>query len=186
MQLTQSIIDDFKAGRLESFYREAYPSLLLYATRILTDGYAFLAEDCVQDCIFRCYQERHRITTPSAWKAYLYTAVHNATVSILRHHRVQEAFAQEADEAFDVDTSQHYIEQETLDLLYAAIEGLPAKYRTLFELSFEKGLSNPEVAELLHISVSGVKKQKSRLVELLRSSMPGDTLALLPLLCIAG
>ena len=60
------------------------------------------------------------------------------------------------------------IEQETLDLLYRAIDELPERYRTLFKLSFEQGLKNAEVAHLLHISESAVKKQKSQFIRLLR------------------
>jgi len=179
MQLTQAIIDDFKAGRVDAFYREAYPALLVYATRILSDGYAFLAEDCVQDCIFRSYQQRDKITDPSSWRTFLYTSVHNAAVSILRRHQVHEKYISQPDETHSPDSSLAYIEQETLDLLYAAIDQLPEKYRAIFELSFEQGLSNPEIADLLHLSVSGVKKQKSKMLNHLRANLPKDALVLL-------
>ncbi|MBQ0023823.1 MAG: sigma-70 family RNA polymerase sigma factor [Prevotellaceae bacterium] len=179
MKLTQAIIDDFKAGKLDSFYHEAYPSLLTYAVRILTDGYAFLAEDCVQDCIFQSYQNRNRITDPISWKSFLYTTVHNSAISILRHHKAHENFLNTPKDDTDQDSSQLYIEQETLDLLYSAIEKLPEKYRAIFELSFEQGLSNPEIAEQLHLSVSGVKKQKSKMIQLLRSSLNNEAFIIL-------
>ena len=58
MQLTDAIISDFKAGRLDAFYAEAYAPLLTYAARLLGGQYALLAEDCVQDAIFTSYQHR--------------------------------------------------------------------------------------------------------------------------------
>lgn len=179
MQLTQTILDDFKAGKLDSFYSEAYTSLLSYATRILTSEYAFLAEDCVQDCIFRSYQMRHDLTDPSRWKSLLYTSVHNSAVSILRHQSAQQNYLNAYDEQPEQDISLRIIEQESLDLLFAAIDSLPDKYRTIFTLSFEKGLSIPEIANLLNLSISGVKKQKAKMLQLIKDQLPKDSLALL-------
>lgn len=182
MKLTQAIIDDFKAGKLDAFYKEAYPSLLMYATRILTDGYAFLAEDCVQDCIFRSYQERNKISSPIAWKSFLYTSVHNSAISILRHYKVHDTYLSRLEEGIEDDASEMMIEQETLDMLYSAIDMLPQKYRTIFELSFEQGLSNPEIAAELNLSVSGVKKQKSRMLEIIRSSVSDKSVVMVLML----
>lgn len=178
MLLTQNIIDDFKTGRLDSFYREAYPALLTYAVRILSDGYAFLAEDCVQDCIFRSYQERDKITDPHSWRSFLYTSVHNAAVSILRRQKVHETYLGQAQIVMD---SPSFIEQETLDLLYAAIERLPDTQRAVFELSFEQGLSNQEIADQLGLSLSGLKKRKAKMIDALRHSLPKDVFVLLML-----
>lgn len=171
MQLTQTILYDFKAGKLDSFYSEAYTSLLSYATRILTPEYAFLAEDCVQDCIFRSYQQRHSLTDPSRWKSLLYTSVHNSAISILRHHSAQQHYLSTNDNLTEQDISLSIIEQETLDLLFSAIDSLPEKYRTLFTLSFEQGLSIPEIADQLNLSISGVKKQKSKMLTILRDKI---------------
>lgn len=180
MELTQAIIDDFKAGNLDAFYREAYPALLTYAARQLADGYAFLAEDCVQDCIFRSYQERDRITDPVSWRAYLYTSVHNACANLLRHHRVHADYVSQSSSASEMsNVALSFIEQEAFDLLYDAIDRLPDKYRRIFDLSFEQGLSNSEIAQMLSLSVSGVKKQKSKMLQMLREALPKESLMLL-------
>ena len=71
------------------------------------------------------------------------------------------------------DLSLDFIEQETITLLYEAINTLPEKYRTIFELSFEKGLKNAEIAQQLHVAEITVKKQKGRLIELLREKLKG-------------
>ncbi len=183
MKLTKDIINDFKAGHLDSFYREAYPALLTFASRILTDGYAFLAEDCVQDVIFKSYQERDKIVDGNSWRSYLYTSIHNSAISLLRRNKVHSQYVEQNQEQFEKDSAQLFIEQETLDLLYDAISHLPAKYQTIFEMSFEQGLSNPEIAELLQLSISGVKKQKSKMISMLRDNLNKEALTLL-LMCI--
>ena len=58
-----------------------------------------------------------------------------------------------------------------LDLLFDAIRSLPERYRRLFDLSFEQGLKNAEVAALLNISESAVKKQKAALIKQLRDEL---------------
>ncbi len=74
-------------------------------------------------------------------------------------------------ENYENDFSINFIEQETLTLLYEAIDALPEKYKTLFDLSFEQGLKNAEVAKLLNISEVAVKKQKSQFKSLLHNRL---------------
>lgn len=179
MTLTESIIQEFKAGKLEQFYKEAYPSLLTYATRILSDGYAFLAEDCVQECIYKSYEERDKITDPISWRSFLYAAVHNKAVSILRQNKAQHRYLELSQVAQEEDFSLTMIEQEMLDQLFHAINQLPEKYQHLFELSFEQGLSNTEVAQALGLSLSGMKKQKSKMLEMLRKNISKEAMLLL-------
>ncbi|MDE7475007.1 MAG: sigma-70 family RNA polymerase sigma factor, partial [Duncaniella sp.] len=65
------------------------------------------------------------------------------------------------------------IEQETMDIFFAAIDALPVRYREIVELSFEQGLKNEEVAGLLGITEVAVRKRKIRLIELLREKLGG-------------
>ena len=170
MQLTPTIVADFQAGRLDTFYAEAYAPLLTYAARLLGERYALLAEDCVQDAIFASYQRRQEIASPGQWKTYLFRLVHNGAVSILRKHQAQQNYLAEQS-GVEADFSRTLIQQETLDALFAAIDQLPERYRRIFDLSFEQGLHNTEIAELLSISTRAVVKQKARLVELVRTHL---------------
>ena len=56
------------------------------------------------------------------------------------------------------------------------------KKNIIFELSFEQGMSIPEIAKLLDISESGVKRQKRRMLDMLKASLSDESLALM--LCI--
>lgn len=84
---------------------------------------------------------------------------------------------------------QKNIEQETLELLLDAIRRLPERYQRIFELSFEQGLKNAEIAVILGVSESAVKKQKHALITYLRNDLmkhaDGDFISfLLFLLCV--
>ena len=64
--------------------------------------------------------------------------------------------------------------QETLDRLYLAIDQLPDQLHRIFELSFEEGLSHKEIAAILQLSPHTVKKQKAKLIQLLREHFKDD------------
>ena len=72
------------------------------------------------------------------------------------------------------DASRAMIEHEMLDALYAAIEDLPAEYRTLLRMSFEEGLKNAEIAQRLGVAEITVKKRKAKMLEMLRDKLGGN------------
>ena len=174
MEISEQIYKDFKSGHIDSLYAECFSSLKSFAARYLTDNYAMMAEDCVQDAIVNAYQTRQTFTSPMQMKAYLYTCVRNACISILRKVNSQQNYLSEQDEEYERELSAAIIEQETLDRLHAAIRELPEKYRQLFELSYEQGLHHAEVARLLGITIDGVQKRRTKIVSILRDKFKDD------------
>lgn len=173
----EQIFEKFKKGEIDDLYRRMYARLLLFATARLGDDVSFMAEDCVQEAIYKTYLHRDELSTPAVFKSYLYSCINNQAITYLRKQEARENCVSQADT--EVEFLSSYIEQETLDLLYEAIGRLPAKYRDLFHLSFEEGLKNAEVAKLLQVSDSTVKKQKGQMIEWLRKEMlTGDELGL--------
>lgn len=166
MEVYKQVFAEFKEGTINSFYEKMYPELIIYASRLLGSEFSFLSEDCVQDAVFQTYKQRHSFSSPFQLKAYLYTCVRNKGISILRKGKAQSNYIAQI-ENYENDLSISFIEQETLTLLYEAIDALPEKYKTLFDLSFEQGLKNAEVAKILNLSEIAVKKQKSRFKSLL-------------------
>lgn len=173
----EQIFEKFKKGEIDDLYRRMYARLLLFATARLGDDVSFMAEDCVQEAIYKTCLHRDELSTPAVFKSYLYSCINNQAITYLRKQEARENYVSQADT--EVEFLSSYIEQETLDLLYEAIGRLPAKYRDLFHLSFEEGLKNAEVAKLLQVSDSTVKKQKGQMIEWLRKEMlTGDELGL--------
>ena len=84
MDISDQILKDFKSGRIDSLYAEGFSSLKAFAARYLTDSYAMMAEDCVQDAIVKAYETRHTFTSPLQMKGFLFTCVRNACISFLR------------------------------------------------------------------------------------------------------
>ena len=161
---------DFCSGTMEDVYADIYPALMLYATRFLGHDYAFLAEDCVQDSIYKTYLNRKQIASASQLKSYLYTSVRNKAISILRKGSSKKNFLKIADIS-EADITTELIEQETMRMLFTAIDNLPESYKAIVEMSFDEGLKNAEIAKRLGISESAVKKRKARMLDNLRNSM---------------
>ena len=164
----EKIFIDFQQGKIDSLYKYMYSKLILYASRCLGGEMSFMSEDCVQDAIFKAYQERDTFLSAAAFKSFLYVCVHNQSVSILRKQMAQENYLANREEE---DFQNSLMEQEVLDLLFDSIRSLPEKHRRLFDLSFEQGLKNAEIAELLNVSESAVKKQKAGLIKMVREEM---------------
>ena len=175
MKIDEHMVEQFRQGDMESFYMESYPSLLRYATRVLGEPYAHMAEDCVQEAVFKVYEKRAKFDKPSEMKAYLFSAVHNEIVDLLRKLGRQEQFAgsQEWIENSPVDS---YLLQETLDLLYKAIEQLPNDLKTIYNMTYEQRLKGHEIAQQLKISTTTVARQKSRLIDTLRQQFKKNDL----------
>ena len=173
MTTPEHILAEFKSGKLETFYKNTYGQLLLYASRYLGNDYSFLAEDCVQDAIYKAYQQRETFSSVSTFKSFLYCCIRNAAIDILRKNHAQENYLSQQEE--DIEFLNSIIEQETLNLLYTSIANLPEKYQKIFELNFQQGLKNAEIATLLGVTESAIKKQKAQMIELLRKDLRKKT-----------
>lgn len=177
MLISQQTYNDFVSGRIESFYATAYTPLLMYVMRTLGSDFSFLAEDCVQDAVFQAYQHRDSFDNNTKLKAYLYRCVHNNAVTLLRksnsHSNYLASMEKENGEEL---INAGIIEQETMDILYDAIERLPQELRAVFEMGFEQGMRNNEIADALGVSVATVKKRKAKLIHSLREMLTTETM----------
>lgn len=174
MEIDEQLYNDFRQGHIDSLYREAYASMAAFAARYLTDDYAMMAEDCVQDAIEKAYRTRTSILSASQLKAYLYTCIRNSCVSLLRKTSSRANYIAQQDTIEDEHQSAAIIEQETLDLLHQAIAELPEKYQQVFELSFEKGLTYADAAQRLGITIDGYNKRRAKMISLLRKRFKGN------------
>lgn len=169
-----SIYRSFIAGDVTPFYEHLYPGLLVYASRQLGDELSYLAEDCVQDAVMSSYTQRADLKTSMAWYAYILKCIFHSSVGLVRKHRSRNNYLDSSEqEPVTPDLDVAILEQETLDMLHAAIESLPLKYRTILRMSYSEGLKNAEIAQRLGVAEITVKKQKAQLLALLRERL-GD------------
>lgn len=174
----EPIFSEFKNGNLRPLYKSLYRDLLLYASSFLPGNLAILAEDCVQDSIEKAYYERTQFASYAHLKAFLYRCIHNQAISLIRSDQASQNYytAISDSDISEEDILIAYIRTETLSRLYNAIDGLPPEMRQLLELSFEKGLKNKEIANLLGVAEITIKKKKALMLTFLKKGLTNSHL----------
>ena len=164
-----AVFEAFRRGELELFYKKCYPGLILYAIHLLGQEKGYLAEDCVQDAVYKSWERRASFDSIHSLKAFLYTSIKNDIISIHRKDSARQHYIKQLDEAIFFRNT--LIDQEAQVLLYNAINELPEKMKEVFQLSFMEGLKTTEIAERLQLSDSSVRKYKLKSLEMLRAKL---------------
>lgn len=171
------LLFEFRAGRIDAFYRTLYRGMVLYAVKLLGDEKDLLAEDCVQEAIYDAWKIRETFSSFNALKGYLYTAIKNDIISIHRKAGSRERYLRQLEDP--VFSRNAVIDQEAQRLLYEAVNRLPEKMKLVFEMSFIEGLKTTEIAERLRLTDSSVRKYKAGALELLRTQLKSSLFSFL-------
>jgi len=170
------ILSDFQKGNLSSTYEVLYKPLLIFASKKLTDKFSFLAEDCVQEAIFKAYTKRKEFNSEMSFKSYLYLSVRNKAIDILRNSNAGDRYLRITD-TLDEGSINDFIEQDVLNQLYLIVDKLPERERQLF-FDYSDGLSTKEIAKKLGLSESMIKRNKASMIAHLSESMSDEMLLL--------
>ena len=118
-------------------------------------------EDTVQEAFISLWEKRKHFDHLNALKAFLYTSVRNKCLNHLKHQAVLQKH--ETALIYELESEQfftnHIIEEETFNQLFAEIRNLPQAAQEIMLLALN-GLKNQEIADELNLSVNTVKTQK--------------------------
>ncbi|MEV0091959.1 SigE family RNA polymerase sigma factor [Streptomyces sp. NPDC050738] len=127
----------------------------LYATAYHLTGDRFEAEDLLQSALFSTYRAWDRISDKAAVGGYLRRTMTNLHISAWRRRKLNEYPTEELPEtANDTDAMRG---TELRAVLWQALARLPELQRTMLVLRYYEGRTDPEIAEILDISVGTVK-----------------------------
>lgn len=155
---------------------ERYHTRLCYfAARLLPPGQ--VPEDIVQEAFVQLWQKRDQFPDLINIKSFLYTAVKNRCLNILRHDRVIRKYGDLLrQEQPQTDALHGIIETEVLQKIHQALEKLPDGCRNVLHLSYFEEMKNKDIAEQLNVSVNTVKTQKKRALQILRTLLKATPL----------
>lgn len=135
------------------------------------------AEEVAQDALWTAARKIQMFKGESAFGSWLYRITANAAYMKLRSRRAKanEIALEDVLPVFDGD-GRHFepmddwstrvddqaLQGELRDVLESAISGLPPDYRTALVMHDLEGLSNPDIAEALGISLPAVKSRIHR------------------------
>jgi RNA polymerase sigma-70 factor (sigma-E family) len=138
----------------------------LYATAYHLTGDRFEAEDLLQSALFSTYRAWDRISDKAAVGGYLRRTMTNLHISAWRRRKLNEYPTEELPEtAGETDAMRG---TELRAVLWQALARLPELQRTMLVLRYYEGRTDPEIAEILGISVGTVKSSIWRSLRRLR------------------
>ncbi|MFR9796279.1 SigE family RNA polymerase sigma factor [Streptomyces sp. MS06] len=138
----------------------------LYATAYHLTGDRFEAEDLLQSALFSTYRAWDRITDKAAVGGYLRRTMTNLHISAWRRRKLNEYPTEELPETVGDTDAMRGTELRTV--LWQALARLPELQRTMLVLRYYEGRTDPEIAEILDISVGTVKSSIWRSLRRLR------------------
>lgn len=138
----------------------------LYATAYHLTGDRFEAEDLLQSALFSTYRAWDRISDKAAVGGYLRRTMTNLHISAWRRRKLNEYPTEELPET--VGESDAMRGTELRAVLWQALAKLPETQRTMLVLRYYEGRTDPEIADILGISVGTVKSSIWRSLRRLR------------------
>ena len=160
----------------------------VYRLAIRITGNEQDAEEVTQDALWTAARKIHTFKGESAFGSWLYRITANTAYQKLRGRQSKknevswEALFPSFDELgnhldpgsdWSAKAEEPALQKELREVLSAAIGDLPDDYRTAFLMHDVEGLSNPEIAESLGISLPAVKSRVHRSRLFLRQRLSG-------------
>lgn len=157
----------------ENIFRAYYKSLYHFAYSYVKDE---SAEDVVQTVFLNVWINREQWNPPGTVKQYLFKAVRNEALNMIRHKQVEAEAEEYVTRIFDELKRRSYSEEgpeaeKLKKAIQEGVEQLPPACRQIFLLNRTSGLTYAEIADVLEISFSTVSTQIGRALKHLRNHL---------------
>jgi len=150
-----------QADEVQSLYQQHGPGLLLYACSLL--GRKHAAEDVLQQVFMRILQQN---TIPEEPKPYLFRAVHNTALNLIRGESTQVELA-DTEPWFEAPEQDHTARLT----LTTELMRVPQDQRQVLVLHLWGGLTFDEIASVLGISLNTAASRYRYALQKLRAAM---------------
>lgn len=172
------LISKIKYGDEDAFnkaFELYYPRLCFFADNILHDF--DLSRSVVQQVFVDMWIKHESLNIFFSLKSYLFQAVKNETLDILKHRKVENKYLESFHGKEESTWFQDQIEEAELnDRINSAIQELPPKCREIFVLCRFEELKYSEIAEQLNISVKTVEMQISIAMKKIKTKLTDSQL----------
>ncbi len=156
----------------ENIYRQYWEPLFNKAYSYLRDEND--TKELIQELFVELWQNRHTLEIHTSLSGYLQSATRFKVLNYFKSATVRERYIASVkpdspSSGSDVEDAVNYSELHAA--LHAALQLLPAQPRRVYELRQNQGLSNAEIADSMHISVSTVEKHMIKAVKHIRKQL---------------
>lgn len=129
-------------------------------------------EDLAQEVFVRFWEKRHSLQITSSLPGYLRRMAINEALGYLRRNKL---FTEELDPKTNTELSPdvegQLLHSELEQQIRDAIDQLPPRCRTVFQLSRFEELTYQEIADQLDISIKTVENQMGKALKVLREQL---------------
>ena len=122
------------------------------------------AEDAVQYTFMKLREQRSDFEFQSGIRSLLFTILKNYIMNELRHRQI--VFEKHYDSFL-----KNFEDKDFREHLRTTIGKLPPQKQKICRLKIEKGLSNQEIADEMHITVPTVKSHYTQAIKILRAEI---------------
>lgn len=168
-QLIFKLLKQGNEKAFTSLFRKYYKDLVMFAGTFLSEKES--CEDIVQSIFVNLWEKRTELDINVSIRSFLLKSVKNGCLDELRHRKVKinhenNVLSLEKEANFSVE---HYIlYSELISHLTYALEKLPEKQRTVFEMSRLQGIKYKDIAERMNISERTVEDRIAKTLIVLR------------------
>lgn len=173
---------DLKSTSFQAIFDEFHAKVLRYVTNMVGEADA---EDVTQEVFIKISRALPEFRGESKLSTWVYRIATNAAVDRLRSPAYQQSKSVVTDESVERHLDDRNIwtgekvpvlewqvvRKEMGDCIQDFIHNLPENYRIVLALSELEGLSNPEVAAILGLSLGSVKIRLHRARERLKQDL---------------
>ena len=153
----------------DRIYDKYYPQLLYYAYGFVEDSE--ICRDIVSDVFGQAWENVDRLENATIG-SFLYSCVRNKCIDYLRHDQAARQYAEYLQEAVEDEegmTPEEY--EERMNNVKQIILELPPRTRFVLEQCYFNNKKYREVAEILDITSSAVKKHIMKALAILRERL---------------
>lgn len=169
-QTDSFLLNALREGEEKAFdfiFRKFYKALCAQANLYVHD--LDLAQSLVQECFLKLWENRAQSTQINHLSAYLSFMVRNRCIDCLRKNKNKKHSVELTEEAGLAEASDSpVLSHEFEEQLVEALGSLPERCREAFEYSRFEGMTYPEIAKQMNISVKAVEALMSRSLKILR------------------
>lgn len=168
----------------EILFKKYYLPLTRFTWRYVNSK--AIAEELIQELFANLWEKRNdwEMDTEKSIRAYLYKSARNLALNQIKHQKIKEKYDIEwmsRKENPSIEFHDQNREQQIRNAIDQAIEELPARSKMTYKLHRYDGLTYPEIAEVMEVSVKTVESQMTRTLKTLRDRLS----YLLPYIIIA-
>ena len=151
-----------KVLRFKKFFDLNFPKVKTFAWQLLKSEED--AEDIAQDIFVKLWEKPDLWLEREKLDSYLYTVVRNHIYNFLKHKAVEYDYLDVSAEKMRMaelglpTPDDEFCAHELELFVQMALERMPEQRRRVFLMSREEGMTSPEIAEKLNVSVRTVEQ----------------------------